>query len=501
MLNPHQISIETIPKILFLVFLWLFFLFLFNTKIISKQFKKIKKKTWLILVLVVLLGAYFRFFFAPHHFRVLTDEPGHIEAAKNILQHTEAKNCEYLMEESCEPYKRQLGWPLLLSFCFLLFGVNNYIAINLSALFGSLSITLLFLFTYLLFKKESIALWSSLLLCLTPAHIIWSGTAEPNVASLFFLLLTLLFFMVCFREGTLKTRFLAVFSLLFTLQMRSEFLLLLPVLFLLWLFFGKKTKPWWLPWLVFIVFLPTYLIQLYFDLAANLSISGGGLFNIFNLFKNAPTTLGMILNDYNLLFVVSLFLGLYLIRQKKKIFIPLLAFFLVFFLLYSSFQRPQTRMFLAPIIPLILFSAYGLDFLTKKFNKITLALVVLLMLSFYPSLAGIEAQPFQALETKVPQLAQKDIPADCYILTEWPETLACTTDFKLVDSTIPALNQAYIGFLYNKTDCVLFYEDIYCLKHNSKKCTLMHEAFNLTQYKNYSDFGVTYSFYKVPKKV
>ena len=501
MVGLDQISINFVPRVVFFIFVSFFFLFLLNIKTITRQFKKINKRTWFVLIIILLLALGLRFFVVPHHFRMFTDEPGHVEAAKNILNYKEAKNCGYLVEESCSPYMRQLGWPMLLSLWFLFFGVNNYVAINLTALLGSISVILMFLLGYLSFKKESIGLWASFLLCLTPIHVTWSGTAEPNVPSLFFALLTLLFFIIYFKEKSLKMHFLAIFSLIFTIQIRSEFLLLLPIIFSLYVFFGVKIKDNWLPWLGFLVLLPPFLIQAHLDMIANLNIYGRFFFNLPSFFSNLPITLRTVTNDYNILFLVPLVAGVWLLRKRKRKFTPLLAIFLIFFLLYTSFEKPATRMLLLPNLILIFFSAYGLDFLANKLSKIKFLLVILLIFSFYPPLASIKTMPHQALETKIPELAKKDILPDCYIITEWPETLACTTDFKLVDSLIPSLKPEYIDFLYNKTDCVLFYEDIYCKLYNSKKCKLMHETFNLTEYKTYIGFGVNYTFYKVSKKV
>ncbi len=194
-----MLSLNTITIILLLIILIIIInLIIFNFKLIFSNFKNIKKITWLILLIIFLSGFYIRFFYIPHINNLYYDEDGYLDSAKNIAKLGENCLCLY-NDESCNlcgiSYKN-IGFNLLLSIPIKFFGQSQNLGFNFVALFGSLTIITIFLFVYLLFKKEDIALYSSLILALYPLHIKLSGSINSEILSLFFIILTFIFLLL-----------------------------------------------------------------------------------------------------------------------------------------------------------------------------------------------------------------------------------------------------------------------------------------------------------------
>lgn len=156
--------------ILFLIFGFL------AGKFLKQFFKKISKKTWLIIFLIFLLGLMMRLFVPFHQLMGVEDENMYMTTAKGLLD-------SFFDIKSAE---RAMGWSLILAIAFKLFGLSLNTAFYTSSVLGSLTILNVFFIALILSKKEEIALYSAFLFAILPLHIFWSGSAETNVPSLFF---------------------------------------------------------------------------------------------------------------------------------------------------------------------------------------------------------------------------------------------------------------------------------------------------------------------------
>ncbi|OGG24447.1 hypothetical protein A3A79_04665 [Candidatus Gottesmanbacteria bacterium RIFCSPLOWO2_01_FULL_43_11b] len=76
-----------------------------------------------------------------------------------------------------------------------IFGLNTFSVRFASALFGSLTIPLVYLLTQELFKKKNLALTSSLIFAISPWHINLSRTATENIIVTFFIILAILLYL------------------------------------------------------------------------------------------------------------------------------------------------------------------------------------------------------------------------------------------------------------------------------------------------------------------
>ncbi len=198
----------------FFTFIILFF------NMLTSSFVELKKKKKLInglylnylpWVLLLIIGLYLRVFYTPHYHFMFIDEHMYMDAANKILHF-----------KSFFPYWKSIGWPFLISIAYFFFGINNYTAIYLSSIFGFLTIIVLFALSYALTRNKQHAFYSVLLLTFFPLHILWSGSAETNITSIFFTTLSVLLMLLFYRKRTMFNLLLVLSSIAFTSQIRPE---------------------------------------------------------------------------------------------------------------------------------------------------------------------------------------------------------------------------------------------------------------------------------------
>ncbi len=525
-----------VPLFSLITFLLLIILLFLNRKYFGKYLRKIKKKTWVILVLIFILGLALRLFLPLHYHKQGNDEFEYMEAAKSLTVDFREGN-----------YLRSIGWPLIIAIFFSLFGVNNWVAIYLSLFLGSLTIFNIFFLSLVLLKNKKIALWSAFLFSLLPLHIAWSGSAETNVPSLFFITLTLFFYIFYTKEKKYSLLWLSIISLAFTVQVRPENYIL-PILFVFYFFiyeykgkesFKKINFNFLWPW-VTLTFLSFFnFIQVWqFQFGKNWIISDSGgreigeNWGLSNLINNSYSYAIDIFNETYQPIVYSILLGIgvfYLWKRERKASLLLTSYFLIFYLSYffSWLQSlgGRSRIFMSFYPVTVIFAGAGAYFLfqrkfsfyKRKINKkaIIVSFISVIFLSFSPYFLRLikeKANPesfttLLLLETMVPELIKKDIPKQRSIILQWPQVLKATTDFSLLSTDKALRDNKYLNNLLEENQCVLFYEDITCYWdkfHTISKCIEMKKKYNLipfTKYFKKADDGlVEYIFYLVRKK-
>ncbi|MFH1234307.1 MAG: glycosyltransferase family 39 protein, partial [Candidatus Diapherotrites archaeon] len=221
-------------------------LFVFNRKELWRPFSKIKKKSWLLLFLVLLAGFSARMLVVPHAHQIYYDGFAHINLAQNISNSNVFCVCQKGTDTACESCNARwwpAGYQTILGIVFSVFGGSEGTAFNTNAVIGSLSIVLVFLLAFMVFKSEKAALWASLLFAFIPAHLNLSGSVGMEITSLFFVLLSLVLLEICIRSKKFSVfvLFLAVFS--YAVQTRPEnFVLVFFIPVFVWLRAGKQVK-------------------------------------------------------------------------------------------------------------------------------------------------------------------------------------------------------------------------------------------------------------------
>lgn len=526
-------------------------LLIVNFKDIRKQFREVKRKTWLLLILIFLLGLFLRFT-VPHYHKMYRDEPWDMETGKNILINGRAELCYYLDYDKlgCMTYKRSSGVPFIYALSFLIFGIDNYIAIATSAFFGALSSLLIFLLTFLFFKNENSALYSAFFLAILPLHIFWSASAQTNVISIFFLLLTLICFLIYFRVNTLRTLLLAICSSVYTIQTRTEAIIILPIIAIMFFLFDKKLMQrikkvkFWVPFLICLIFFISWIFGV---LEYNKLLK----FNMLDIVLDVPNSLNSYGFDYFFriatgfyypliinIFGILYFPLFYITNKNNWSLFVFITLSIVIFSIFCIWAMPlSSRFSLYFAMWLIPISSYSANFLIEKmkvmdhrkyvFSK--LIFVILILFSFYPYISEVYSfiDEEKILETKIPEIAERELPKNCIIIAPISEVLTATTDIKAIGAELIMENPEILENLKKKTDCILFFEDWYCLtskpkfvapKENfdenlssyyrnllrrknstTKQCKFIKENYESMPYIRYKSLSenLTYGFYKI----
>lgn len=122
---------------------------------------------------------------------------------------------------------KSIGFTALLAVFIKIFGLSASVGFNMTAFIATMSIALIFLFTYLLFQKENVSLFSALILAFHPLHLRWSGSISSEIVSLFFIILTFTCLLL-YIKARIPILISTLLILFFTLSIREENLAILP---------------------------------------------------------------------------------------------------------------------------------------------------------------------------------------------------------------------------------------------------------------------------------
>lgn len=513
---------DTIPFILSILFIVLCVLLFINRKYFRAYLKLIDKKTGIILILIFCFALLLRIFIPPLQHIMYTDEAWYMEAAKNIVE--SGTHGEYM---------KSLGWPFFLSLCFRIFGINNYVALFASILLGALTIFPVFFISYILFRKKILGLVSSILFSLLPLHIRWSSTAETNVASLFFVSLTICLFLLYFKKKKNTLLWLSLVSFAFTAHFRPEnYSLILLFFFGIFLFF-KPIYRWFnlkrvlLIILLSLLILPNLVHVLDFQTSTNWlekESSGniqGSNWSFQNFVYNSRNYGSQLFNGdyYPLLISIFFILGLlFALKENNKDTLFLLFWFILLWSIYFSswFQTlgGNTRFFLSFYPLFSIFSSFGIFKIShilesslkiKNLERVSIYIFTLGILILCIPYFDIAAQHYKMngkiLETRLPELAKKDISPNCTIVAILPVLLSSTTHLNVIPAETFVGDELLKRSVFESSSCVLFYEGYCCLDWGEPSfqniCKEIKNTFLTEEFKAYSYKGTTYRFYKL----
>lgn len=371
-----NVIMENIVLILSMQFLILISLVFLNSRALAKSFRSIKKMTWVVLVLIILLAPFLFLFNSPFvHFENLT-------IAKEFYM-----GGDYFVENSrYGPF-----YPYLIFLSFLVFGINS-VAINyFELLFLALSILGVFLLSYFITRKELFSLIASGMYLLVSFYNFF--IIHMNMYH-FMLVFSLLFMLFSYKEDNWKGYSLALVTIYFAGMMRWEMMGLFYVFAAGLLIFKwnyakslKSLKPLLvrlsIPLVIFLVFSTVYFIKLDYTIdrpseynfwlenepsPASEVISRGiiwpsiGYFSLDFVVSSLTGLLYSLMSPLIILFLVLTAIGLYLMtRDYKRIGIFLIAAFFIILPPYISCCTGlfQQRYLFYIIIPLLMFSAYA----------------------------------------------------------------------------------------------------------------------------------------------
>lgn len=512
-----------LPLFFTISFLLIITFFVFNFNHIRKQFK-IKRFTWLVLALIVLLGISLRIL-TPVYLTTYTDEFSHIETGKNIATYGIAGMCGGDIDSgmvSCGLFNEPAGFPYVVGLFFLFLGVSETSAYAVNIVMGSFLSVIIFLFCFLLFRNEKTSLYSAFVVSVLPLHILLSRNIEPDTVSAFFILLTFLSFLLFFKIRDLKTGIFAVSILAFSMSIKQENILLIPLVLLLSILFVdlkdlkskmKNYKSWFLVALLIILVTPHIFhlsLELYPALFYGKSTAtavGGQLIKMENIGMNAH-----ILNKameggfYPMLINLFLVVGLiYAFKKHRKAGIFLIIFFSSYMFVYLAYSASIVEKYMITgLVPLICFAGIGMyaveEFAVSKLHGIArrrvinfaipLAIVLVLFLFFVPYFyeireglkpLGVEhgypRDDIHYKEKEVINMVDGEIDF-CYVVAEEPVFFSAT-DLKIMKTESVLSDPKPIGDIIDNMGCIFYFEDLYCTNFYSfgDRCGIENESF------------------------
>jgi 4-amino-4-deoxy-L-arabinose transferase-like glycosyltransferase len=435
------------PPLLKTLLLAITLLIIPNFNSIITPFKTIKRRTWVVLLLIFILGLYLRLFAIPHTHQVYFDEFEHVNIAENILYSNKFCGCFIGSNQYCRGCGL-MPWPpgyhTFLSLALGVFGDSEAVAYNTNAVIGSISILLVFLLLFLTFKDSTFALISAFMLSFIPVHLKYSGTSSMEIFSFFCIVLSMVFLEIYFRARKPLTFILFLATLLYAVQTRPEnFLLLIPVTLYILLKEEKRLKQFFkkeylIPLLLFLLLLIPLSQLIYYATSIAHAVSWDdpipkkigyirdnlipNIFFFFDSSFNSP------------LFMLICILGaadLYLTDKKRLIYYS--SFFLIFLLMYSSFPGgnidtyPSARYSLMLYIPLVVSLAAGINLILKNLHFNKSILIILIISAYLLTLLQTSDFIFSKYELDGEYefiLSMKDrLPSDLYILSYSPSAI------------------------------------------------------------------------------
>lgn len=487
---------------LIIVFLYL------SRRYFASLLRKAGKKSMLLLFAVFLTALFIRAIIVPHHHRFFIDETLYIEAAKNIAYY-------FRSFISAGAYPKQIGWPSLLAIPFLIFGAGNYVAIYLTVILGSAAVFPAFFLIFMLFRDAKLAIAGSFFLAIMPLHAVYSGTAETIIASVLFILATMLLLVMWAEEKEFKLGCLAFFLLLFTIQIRLEnLLIIIPVAAYFFLFNVKinqnERKKYFYLSLISLPFFASYLFQLiklkdFYDTAYNKDLS---LFGYSSLIGKLHAFFTPKYGLFSLLIIGFFLIGVFsLYKKNKKALLFLLSWSVTYFCFYAFYSYSDDFHALPGLIALIPAAAGGFiavsSYISAKLKVkkryFIVAFAALALVLFFMSFKIPGNQEYM-LETMLMGSLKKDVPGECIIVAEIPSIATAATELAAV-RTGYFLDKIPKNPAFFENKCFIYIEDMYCYRNPganaAKRCSLMHSEFNLKKFKEYNYLTAAFYLYNI----
>lgn len=296
----------------------------------------------------------------------------------------------------------------------------------------------------------------------------------------------------------------------------------------------------WSVWIVFLLFFIPFSLQImnYYKI-----IYTNSEFALFVLYQTTLTNIsryiyGIITGVYFTppLIILS-FIGILLLRKRnRKTLLIAMSIFFIFsywFILFNLFSSAE-KILLFSYLGLILLASSGAalltDFLKKKIRKelyfsvITILLLALFFPYLYPYYNNLDMEKYnldaKILETQIPEKIRDSISRECYIITVYPSVLS-TTCLKTISTHTVLENPEAVRNIYNKTECIILYEDMGCFLNKSAEnrgrvfpnniyssdyfiqetptteCETIKERYNAKTFIEYALGNLTYTFYNL----
>ncbi len=518
-----------IPIFFLIIFSLMTFSFFYSIKDFKKIFQKIDKKTWIVILIIFIVGLSLRTFYAPHTHRLYFDEDIYLNIGQNIAREGKNYLCNFGSQTECFDYiynKQPSGYSFFISIFYFLFGTSETMAHYINAIVSSLTTILVFLLAYLLFKSEKVGIFASLIFIFIPVAIRWAPTTSTGTIFIFFMALTVLGFLCYFKTYKNNILLFSFAALAYTIQFRPEGLLLVPIILLLFLIHNKeifskiKSKEFMIIITVFSLLIIPHMIHLNTVKDEKWGTEGEKMSTEYFEKNFKDNALFFFENTrFPITFTFFAIIGLAFRNfWKKKIFLILwfLTFFGIYLLFYAgSFNFGVDVRYSLPIyVQISILGGCGVFLLYKLLKKIikkeAIAIIIsglLIVLSFVPFIGFSGSVGIEAWHARLSHdfLVEKmeEMEDDSWIFTLVPSIVLINGKNGL--QGYYAQDSEIIKEIFEKTDNVYLYSGYWCNSDpwKSSICKYFHENINLTLIDTTTDTHkrqtMTFTLYKISK--
>ncbi|MGC8622598.1 MAG: glycosyltransferase family 39 protein [Candidatus Micrarchaeia archaeon] len=208
---------------------------------ILKQLKSAGIKKWHILAAIIVLALFIgveALVVKPTQ-QLFFDDAIYQGGAQDLLRMGQAWMCNYGTPNTCylgQVFHEPIGTAFNLAMGFALFGITLGTAFNTMFVISSLAVLMIFFVALLLFRNPIPALFSELLMALSPVMLVWARLTTSDMPSLTYSLIAIFAMIIFAREKKVRTFAFFAFAAALLTYMKVDniiFVLLLPVLYLL----------------------------------------------------------------------------------------------------------------------------------------------------------------------------------------------------------------------------------------------------------------------------
>ena len=427
--------------------------------------------------------------------------------------------------------KEPNGWPFILSVVYRLFGVSELASFLTSNILFGLSVIVVFLNGYLLYRSPSAGLYGALVFALTPEFLRWSNTTAVEPSAAFFAGAALCSALIFLKYRTTPSLFLAVVVTAFAAQFRPESVMIVGVVGLAILLYGweelKKGRFWFCAALFFVLIIP-HIIHLYavrdvgwgntgpkFSL---MYFQGNFRSNFLHYVKNKQFPILV-----TILFLLGVFLktgsgnsgaAAYPWKEKVVAGVWFLLFWGIFIFFYAGSYTygADVRFALVSYMPIAIIAGYGASAVVSWAGRkieivpaeyLLFCLIIISFLSFLPYVRTVGQEAWAArADHRFAQEMAKALPDDSVVLTHNPNMFLLWGK-NAAQASLATEQTGYFNSFFNRyKGGIYFHYNFWCNVSDPLQqsfCKNIIERYHCTPVMTFKEKDYTYVLYQMER--